>query len=155
MRRRVRSLIVIDEDLLVPAPRGRGIGQQLSLTRPLEANKPEGRFIDSLAHGEDAVVLQDHGLAVPEGGSDPSPLFLVYHDAPEVTVHAVRLVEPARVLRQHLKLAPESREGLPVHAVRVAGGGYVGAHLVDLGMDRERGAVDGFVTFYDSPVLVA
>ncbi len=136
-------------------PRRRRIGEQLSLARPLEANEPEGRLIHGLANREDAVILEDRGLSISEGGSDPSSLFLVYHDTPEVSIDAVRLVKPAGILRQHFKLAPKSRESLPVYAMRMTCCRHVGTRLVDLRMDREGGAVDGLVALYDDTVLVA
>lgn len=64
-------------------------------------------------------------------------LLLVEHDAVELAVHRMVLVERARVLREHVQLAPECRERAPVDRVRVRRAEDVRARGVDGGVDHE------------------
>lgn len=120
----------------------------------VEAEEPKGGGVDGPPDGQEAVVLQDDGLAVAQGGGDALAFLAVEHHAAKVAVDGVRLVEAQRVLRHHVQLAAEDGEGLAVDAVRVARRVDVRPRLVDLRVDGERGRVDGFVADHDVAVLV-
>ena len=49
---------------LVSTSSGRCIYKELCLTRLVEGEEPESCFVDGLAYGEDAVVLEDSCFAV-------------------------------------------------------------------------------------------
>lgn len=148
------GLLITDEDLLVTGTGTGGVSQQLGMAGLVEADEPEGGGVDGLGDGEQAVVLQDDGLAVAEGLRDALPFLAVQHDAAEVVVDRVRLPEPQRVLRHHVQLPPEHAERLPVHRVRVARRVHVRSCLVDLRVDRKCRRVDRLVSDHHFPFFV-
>lgn len=81
-------------------------------------------------------------LLVPQRPRDMHALLLREHDAVELAVHCMVLIERTRVLRQHVQLAPERRERAPVDRVRVRGAEDVRARGVDRGVDHEGGGVE-------------
>ena len=109
------------------------------MTCLIQAQKPESRRIDRLPDRQQAVVLQDDGLAIAQVRRDALPFLAVEDDAAELRIHRVALVEAERVLRHHVKLAAEDGEGFAVDAVRVAGGVDVWAGFVDFAVDGESG----------------
>lgn len=60
---RVLGLLVGDEDLAqVGITLAGGLGEQLGLAGVFEAEEEERRLVDGVAHGDQAVVLQDAGF---------------------------------------------------------------------------------------------
>ena len=154
--RRIRELglLVTDENLLVPGSCTGRIREQLSVARLVEANEPKRRGVDRLRDGQQAVILQDDRLAVPERLGDAFALLAVQHHAAEVVIDGVRLPEPQCVLRHHVQLAPKHAERLPVHRVCVACRVHVGPCFVDLRVYRERRRVDGLVSDHHFAVFI-
>lgn len=67
-------------------------------------------------YGDQAVVLQDGRLAVTKTLSDFLALFAVQHDASEIWVHGMALVEAQTILRDHVELAAEDGKRFAVNA---------------------------------------
>lgn len=125
-----------------PTSGGR-IGHQLRLYAPIHGAEEIGSSIDALPDSEDAVILQDDGLLVAKGASDIAAFFVSEHDAAEIVVDGVVVVEAARVLVDGLEFASQGGEGFGGEAVAVDGGYDVGTGLVDCEVDREARRVDG------------
>lgn len=62
------------------------------------------------------MVLQDSRLAVTETLGDLLALLAVEHDASEIRVHGMALVEAQTVLRDHVELAAEDGKCLAIDA---------------------------------------
>jgi hypothetical protein len=106
------------------------------------STEPPRRLVDRrLADGQQAVVRQDHRLVSGERLGDPLALLEIEHHAAEVLVDAVVAIEHTRVLGQRIEGTAQRGPRLPVHRVRVRGGHDIGPCRVNLGVDRERGAV--------------
>lgn len=73
-----------------------------------------------MTHRQQAMILQDDSLAITQVRGDALALLAIEHDAAELRVHGMALVEAQRVLRDHVQLASKDGESLTVHAVRVA-----------------------------------
>lgn len=163
-------------------------------TRLIKREEPEGSGIDRLAdlywcqqfrkgnemddgerkatYRDQAVILQDGRLAVTETLGDLLALFAIQHDAAEIWVHGMALVEAQTILRDHVELAAEDGECFAVDAwwgrsvdfhhgllcldipVSVTRSVYIRSGLVDLGMDGEGCGVDGLVADDDFAVFV-
>ena len=136
------GLVITDEPFGVAGSRAGGVGQELGVAGLVEADEPEGGGVDGLGAREQAVVLEDDGFPVAQGGGDAFALLAVQDDAAEVVVDGVRLVEAQGVLRHHVEFAAEHAEGLAVHGMRVARCVDVGPGFVDLRVDGEGGGVD-------------
>jgi hypothetical protein len=50
------------------APRLRGINQELRMTCLVKRDEPECRFVNGLAHGKEAMVLENCGFTVGAEG---------------------------------------------------------------------------------------
>lgn len=124
------------------------------MTRLIQTNEPKCGLIHATAYSEQAMVLQNARLALAKRFPNPNAFFRVQHDALEVAVHRMRLVEAQRVLRHHIQLAAKYREGFPIDGMRVAGGVYVWPRLVNLGVDGEGSRVDGLVADNDFAFLI-
>jgi len=73
--------------------------------------------IRTTTYRDEAVVLQDDGLAIPETLCDFLAFFAVQHHSAKVLVDGVVFVEAQAVLGDHVELAAEDREGFAVDAV--------------------------------------
>jgi hypothetical protein len=100
------------------------------------------------------MILQNHGLPIPQRFRDPLPLLPIQYDSSKVIIDSMAAPESQRVLRHHVQLPTKDGEGLAVDGVGVAGGVDVGAGLVDLRVDGEGGGVDGLVALDDLAVFV-
>ena len=126
-----RRLFIVNNNLLPSAPGLRRIHQQLGMARVLQTHEPECSFIHALAHRQETMILQNAGFPLSQGLRDADPLLPVQNNAAEAVVHGMWFVEAQSVLRDHVQLAAECREGLAVHGVRVAGRVDVGAGFMD------------------------
>lgn len=83
--------------LASPASRSR-ISQQLRMAALLQTHEPEHGALDTLAAGEQTVVLQKSGFLVAERFGNGEAFFFSQHDAAEGGVECNVVVEGARVL---------------------------------------------------------
>src|SRR3984957_3955455 len=92
--RRLLGLLAVDEH------RGPGgFGQQLRLAGALHGDEPPGRLVDRrLAHGQEAVIREDHGLVRAERMGDALSFLGVEHGTGVVAEHGMVAVERAGVL---------------------------------------------------------
>lgn len=70
-----RRISIIDLDRRATASGRRRISQQLRVAALLEADEPEHRLLDGGAHCEQAVILQEGGLARAQRGGDVVAFF--------------------------------------------------------------------------------
>lgn len=125
------GLLISDEDLRMAAPGACRIDQQLRVARLVQADEPKGGLIDALPDSQQAMVLQDAGLSGAKGLGNTLPLLAVQDDAAEVVVHGMRLVKAEGILRDHVQLAAEDREGFAIDGVCMACRVDVRAGFVD------------------------
>lgn len=138
----VCGLFVVDEDLRDVTALRSGLGEQLTLARVLHRQKQERSFVDRLADRQDTVVSQDGGLVGrAEGFGDLGAFLAGQHDAAVRVVHAVRLVELASVLGEHLDGFAEHAPRLAVDRVCVADGVDVWTSLVDFAVNQKPSGV--------------
>ena len=83
------------------------------------------------------MVLQNHGLPIPQCLAHPPPLFSIQYHPSEIVVNGMTFPGPQRVLCHRVQFSAK-------HAER----------LVDLEVDGEGDGVDGLVTIYDLTVFV-
>ena len=93
-------------------------------------------------------------MRVPSAAGEPVALVGVVHDAGVVVEHGEVLVERARILADRFEHATGGGPRAPVDRVRVRDGVHVGPGTVDLGVDRERGAVEQAVALEHGAVEV-
>lgn len=164
---RLFRLLVADRYGELTATRRSGLCHKLHIARLLEHDEVVQGRVNGVRCDQQAVVLQNDSLRklpvispcsefsnteltketgphllVPQRPRDMHALLLREHDAVELAVHCMVLIERTRVLRQHVQLAPERRERAPVDRVRVRGAEYVWARGVDRGVDHEGGGVE-------------
>jgi len=60
-----------------------------------------------ITYRQEAVVLQDDGLAITQTLRDPPALLAIQHHSAEILVHGVVFVEAQAVLGDHVELAAE------------------------------------------------
>src|SRR6185503_15586334 len=80
----VTADLLLSEDSILMGDLDRSpccFGQQLSLTAALHGYEPPGRFVDSPAHGQQAVILQDEGLLVAQSLGDAGSFCRLIHNA--------------------------------------------------------------------------
>ena len=66
------------------------------------------------------MILQNHGLPIPECFCDSPALFSIEYYAAEVIIHAVGPPEPERILRHHVELSSEHAERFAIDAMSMA-----------------------------------
>jgi hypothetical protein len=126
-----------------PSASGCGsIGHELCATALFKADEPKDGGLDGATDGEEAVVLEDDGLAAAERLDDGLALVALEHDAVEVVVHGQVVVEGAAVLRRDVDGLPERAKGPPMDRVRVRRAQHVRPRRVDRVVDRVRRRVE-------------
>lgn len=148
------TLVLPYQFLLIARPRGRRIRKQLCLTSAVHAHEPEGGLIDAISDSQEAMVLQDNRLAPTERFCYPRALVRVNNNTTKVAIHAVALVEPERILSDHLQLPPKHAKSLAMNRMRVAGGVDIRPGLVDGTVDGEGRSVDGLAALRDPALLI-
>jgi len=117
--------------------------EELALAAALQGDEPEGGCIHALAHGEQAVVLVDGGLALQEVvGEGMAGRLLQHHLAAIGLDQAVVVVEGAAVLRDRIEPLAQAGEGLAVGRMGMGRGDHLGTTGVDGGMQHEGGPID-------------
>lgn len=89
-----RRVGIIDLDRRPAAARSRRISQQLRVAALLEADEPEHRLFDGATHREQAVILEEGGLAGAQRGGNVFAFFGGEDDAVELFVEDVVLSSP-------------------------------------------------------------
>lgn len=130
------------------------VGKELRVARLVQADEPERGRVDGLAHRDEAVVLQDDGLAVTQGFGNPLAFLSVQHDPPKVIVDRMTPPEADGVLGHHVQLAAKDREGLAVDGVSVAGRVHIGPSFMDFRMDGKCRGIDGLIPDHHVAVLI-
>lgn len=141
--------------LLAPGARRR-LGEQLRLAALVHGDEPKDRLVNGVPDRQQAMVLQQRGLAPTDTGRDVAPFLGRQDDPVEGLVDGVVVVESASVLRDGFEGPAQGAKGAPVDGVAVAGGVDVRARLVDGRVDHEGGRVEQAVgsAVDDAPFLV-
>ena len=133
----------------------RCLGHQLALTAALEGHEPPHGGIDGTTCGDDPVVLVDECLAGTKCLGHRRADCGIEHDGAGACVAQRNVVvKHCGVLADHLQGLPQRRERLAVHRVRVGCRDDVGPGRVQLGVNGERGGVDGPVALDDRALMI-
>jgi hypothetical protein len=116
--------------------------------------EPERGLVDRDTDRQQAVVLEQQRLLVPERACKRAAFVGAVHDTGEVVEDRVVLVEGARVLAQRLQQATGGRPRPSAPGVRVRDRGDVRSRAMDLGVDRERRRVHRTLARDEVPVEV-
>ncbi len=131
-----------------------GFGEKLRVRALVGGDEQPCRFLHGASDGEEAVVLQDHELVRAQGLGDVAPFLLVEDHTVEIGVERVAAVERGGVLGDRVEQPAEGRPCLTGHGMGVRRGDDVRTGGVHLGVDGERGRVDGTVADHDVAVVV-
>lgn len=139
---RIDRILLRNLHRLAPSSTRRRIRQQLRMTALLQANEPKHRLLNTPAHGQQPMILQQRSFATPERGSNLLAFFLGEDHAAEAGVERVVVVERARILRDSIEFAAQCAEGAAVDGVRVRGADYIRPGFVDRVVDHVGGGVE-------------
>lgn len=105
------------------------LGQQLHLTALFHRREPEDGGFDSTTDRQQAMVLEQTGLAITQSAGNVVALALVEDDAIELLVDGDALVKGTAVLRQHFNGLAEGAKRSAIQRVRVGGSGKSGSSI--------------------------
>ena len=93
----VLGFLMTDFDCWGSSSRGCCVGKELSLNTSVHCTEQECRAINGLRHSQNAVVLENDCLVLPERFSDPSTLFVRKNNTSEVVIDGVVAIKPVSI----------------------------------------------------------
>jgi hypothetical protein len=123
----------------------RGFGKELSVTAAIHSDEPPGRFIYSLADGQQAVIAKDDGFVMAKGLGDALAFTGFVNDTCEIRKDGVVFEEGAGVLGDRVEWAAKGCPGLAMQRVRMSGSNDIGTRMVNARVNRESRDVDRII----------